>query len=221
MKKLFPGIMLFMATLLQAQFERNVGDFYSLKVFDRINVELISSDENKVEIPESNVSDVEIVNKNGDLKIRMITSKTMSGNDVEVKVYFKNLNKIQASQGSVVRSSQVLNASDLNLTSNEGSKINLQIAVNNLDARENSGGEINLTGNAENANIVLTSGAKFYGKDLESRNVSVSVNAGGNAEVAATNSVTVTTRAGGTVDVYGNPEHKNVKRVAGGKVNFF
>ena len=51
-----------------AQETRNVGDFNSLKVYDRIPVELVKSSKSKVEITKGNNTDVEVVNKNGELK---------------------------------------------------------------------------------------------------------------------------------------------------------
>jgi hypothetical protein len=60
----------------------------SVKVYDRINVTLVKSSENKVQI-KGDDSDVEIVNKNGELKIRMIPTKIMQGDKSEVTVFMK------------------------------------------------------------------------------------------------------------------------------------
>ena len=84
-----------------AQLSRDVGEFSSLKVYDKITVVIIPSNENKVESSSDDAS-VETVNKNGELKIRMSPAKILQGNQVSVKVYYRNLNDIQASQGSSV-----------------------------------------------------------------------------------------------------------------------
>jgi hypothetical protein len=111
--------------LIFAQTVKNMGDFSSLKVYDKISVTLIPSDESRIQIDQSE-SEVEIVNKNGELKIRMIPQKILQGSSTTVKVFYENLNDIQASQGSSISSAQIVESNSLNLTSNEGSKINLK-----------------------------------------------------------------------------------------------
>lgn len=203
-----------------AQSTRNVGDFSLLKVYDRINVELIPSDKNEVEILGRSESDVETLNKNGELKIRMTTTKILQGDATKVKVYYQKLTDVQGSQGAVITSGEPLKSSLLSLTSNEGSKITLKVDTDKLNIKGNSGGEITVSGRADSQDIVISSGAQFFGKNVESGNASVSVNAGGVAEVFANDTVETTTRAGGRIDVYGDPQNRNSKKVAGGKVVF-
>lgn len=202
-----------------AQFTRNVGEFSSLKVYNKISVTLIQSNENKVET-EGNNPDVETVNKNGELKIKMSPAKILQGNQVSVKVYYEKLNDIQASQGSSVSSSEDVESNMLSLTSNEGSKIILNVDARKLNIKTNSGGEIKVSGTADNQDVVVNSGGKYYGKSIESQNATVTANAGGFAELNVSESVNATTRAGGIIDIYGDPNDRKVKNVIGGKINF-
>ena len=219
MNKLFGGFLFIFSQFFFAQSARNVGDFSSLKVYDKISVVLIHSTENKVETDREN-ADLETVNKNGELKIRMAPAKILQGNQVSVKVFYKNLNDIQASQGSVISAEGEVESKMLSLTSNEGSSINIAVNSKTLNAKLNSGGEITVTGNAGHQEILVNSGAKFLGKNIESESASVTTNAGGFAEVNVTDSVNATTRAGGVIDIYGDPNDRKVKNVIGGKINF-
>ena len=64
MKNLLSGILfLFGVACSFAQNDRNVGDFTSLKVYDRISVELIESKKNKVEIIGDGSSKIQVINK--------------------------------------------------------------------------------------------------------------------------------------------------------------
>lgn len=219
MKKL-AGIFLIAAVqMVFSQSTRNVGDFSSLKVYDKIKVELIPSDDSKVEIsgPES---DVETVNKNGELKIRMTPTKVLQGNQVTAKVYYQSLNDIQASQGSAVNSSENVESNMLSLTANEGSAISLSVDASKLNIKINSGGAIKVSGNADSQDIIVNSGGKYNAQSVESSNVTVTTNAGGFAEIYVTDSVQATTRAGGIIDIYGDPNDRKVKNVIGGKINF-
>ena len=219
MNKLFGGFLFIFSQFFFAQSARNVGDFFSLKVYDKISVVLIHSTENKVETDREN-ADLETVNKNGELKIRMAPAKILQGNQVSVKVFYKNLNDIQASQGSVISAEGEVESNMLSLTSNEGSSINIAVNSKTLSAKLNSGGEITVTGNAGHQEILVNSGAKFLGKNIESESASVTTNAGGFAEVNVTDLVNATTRAGGVIDIYGDPNDRKVKNVIGGKINF-
>ena len=219
MKKIAVALMMVGFQLSFAQFTRNVGEFSSLKVYDKITVIIIPSNENKVESSTKD-GDVETVNKNGELKIRMAPPALLQGNQVSVKVYYKNLNDIQASQGSSVSSNELWKANMLTLTANEGSKINLGIETGKLNVKTNSGGKISVTGKADHQDIIVNSGGKFDGKTLESESATVTSNAGGVAEVFATESVDTKTRAGGVIDVYGDPNDRKYKNVIGGKINF-
>ena len=68
MNKLAFGIAILLSQITFGQVTKNTGSFDSVKVFDGINVELIPSSENKIEIVGEKANDVEIVNKNGELK---------------------------------------------------------------------------------------------------------------------------------------------------------
>ena len=219
MKKIVFGFLVVLSQVAYSQTSKNFGDFSSVKAYDRINVTLVKSSENKVEISGDN-SDVEIVNRNGELKIRMIPTKIMQGDKVSVTVFYENLNEIQASQGSKITSDGTIDSKMLSITSNEGSTLNLQVDVNLLNSKANSGGIINVSGTAEIQDILVNSGAQFYGRDLDSETVTITANAGGFAEVNASKILNATTRAGGNIDVYGSPKDRNTKNVLGGKITF-
>ena len=71
--------------------QKNVGDFTKVTAFDKIDVNLVASSENKVVLTGANSQEVEIVNKNGELKIRMPLSKMLKGDDISVTLYYKNI----------------------------------------------------------------------------------------------------------------------------------
>ena len=84
---------LYTSTLLLAQESviKNIGDFSILKVYDLINVELIKSDKNLAEIKGDNKDNIEIVNKNGVLKIRLKIEKSFDGKTTNVKLFYNSI----------------------------------------------------------------------------------------------------------------------------------
>ena len=219
MKKIIFGFLIVFAQLAYSQITKNFGDFSSVKAYVRIYVTLVKSSENKVEI-KGDDSDVEIVNKNGELKIRMIPTKIMQGDKVYVTVYYERLNEIQASQGAKITSENAVESKILNITSNEGSVLKLNVDATLVRVKTNSGGMIDVSGNTETQEVLVNSGASFNGRDLKSEITSVTANAGGNAEVYASKTINATTRAGGNIEVYGSPKDRNTKNVIGGKIKF-
>ena len=216
MKKIIFGFFVVLSQVAYSQISKNFGDFNSVKAYDRINVTLVKSSENRVEIKGD---DVEIVNKNGELKIRMIPTKIMQGDKVFVTVYYEDIDEIQASQGSKI-SSEDLESKKLSITSNEGSVLNLYVDTHLLNVKANSGGIINISGTAETQDVLVNSGASYNGEDLKSEVTSVTANAGGTAVIYASKTINATTRAGGNINVYGSPKNRNTKNVIGGRIDF-
>ncbi|WP_027383842.1 head GIN domain-containing protein [Epilithonimonas caeni] len=199
---------------------KEVGAFTSLKVFDKIPVELVSSSSYKAELSGSKSDDIEFVNSGNELKLRMKTLKLLQGDEVKVVLYYKDINNIQASQGAVINSSDALKASKLQVTSNEGSQIDLNVDASVVEGKVNTGGSLKLSGEADSQSVVVNTGGQYDGQNLKTNITSITTNAGGQASVYASESVTATTRAGGVIDVYGDPKTRNDKKVVGGKINY-
>ena len=89
MKKIVVVVALFLTSYLQAQVTKNLGDFDSVKVFDKLTVKLVPSNENKVSITGTRAEEVEVINKNGEVKLRMPFPKLLAGNDIKIQLYFK------------------------------------------------------------------------------------------------------------------------------------
>ncbi|WP_312324647.1 head GIN domain-containing protein [Soonwooa sp.] len=219
-KQILTTMMIAAGTTLAFAQMKNVGSFTKLKVFDQINVELIPGDEYKADISGKNASNVEFVNSGNELKVRMVTSKVMQGDATKIILYYKNLGSIQASQGSIISSTSPITSSNLSLISNEGSVIDVLANSAAITSKVNTGGLIKIAGETTTQDVVVNAGGKYEGAELKSENTSVTVNAGGEANVFASQDVTTTTRAGGIINVYGNPENRNEKKFIGGKVNY-
>ncbi|MGM5630716.1 DUF2807 domain-containing protein [Apibacter raozihei] len=221
MKRLVVIVLFFLGFLgmtAQEKKELDMGDFSIVKVFDRISADIIASDENKVVITGLKREDVDVVNKNGELKVRMKTTKLLAGDDVKVKIYYQGeISSAQASEGAVVKVVDKISSSSVFLNAKEGAMVSAEVETSKLEARVNSGGIINVSGHADEQDVVITSGGKYNGKDLDSENASVAINAGGNAMITATEKVNAKTRAGGVIDIYGKPEVSQ-QTLAGGKI---
>ena len=218
MKKLVIIAFVFLSQITNAQVTRNLGDFDEVKVFDKINVKLIESSENKIVVTGARADEVETVNKNGELKIRMPFPQLLSGEDIMVKLYFKNLESIAVSEGSYVSSEEDFKQTSLDLNAKSGGEIKLEIDVDKVSVKANAGGIITLSGKAKNQDVVITSGGILNAKDLETSQTTISVAAGGKSEIHATTLVDAKVRAGGSIFIYGKPKQINKEVFIGGTI---
>ncbi|RYJ43938.1 head GIN domain-containing protein [Flavobacterium beibuense] len=218
MKKFIVALLLVSGSIF-AQETRNLGDFSTVKVFDQIHVLMVQSDENKILISGHDSKDVEVVNKNGEVKIRMKFSKLLQGDDISVTLYYKNVDQIEASEGAYVSSQDTFKSIAFELNVKEGAEVKLNLDVQKLKSKIKSGGIVTITGTADNHDVSINSGGILNSKNFTTKQTSVKITAGGEADVYATDFVDAETTAGGDIDVYGNPKQINQKNTAGGDIN--
>jgi len=218
MKKIIYSI-LFLSSIAFAQIEKSVGDFTKVTSFDKIDVELVLGTENKVILKGTNSEEVELINNNGELKIRMPLTKILSGDAISATVYYKKLIALEANEGSRISCETEIKAIGFDIITKEGAEIVLNtLSVDKLKVRCNAGSIVTVKGTVKNQDILANSGAKYNGQDCITQQTTVTVNAGGIANVNASDLVDAKTRAGGTITIYGNPKQINQKSVAGGKI---
>lgn len=205
-------------TFAQRIVDKEMGNFNEVKVFDLIEVNLIKSDENRVLIKGDNVDDINLVNKNGVLKIRMELDKTFHGEDTFVEVYYTSLDVIDGNEGARITSNETIEQNTIELKTQEGAQIKVGLAVDFVRVRAVTGGIVDASGIAKSQEIVLNTGGVFEGRALRTETAKVKITAAGEAEVYASERVDINIKAGGDVEVYGNPKQVNKNTFAGGRV---
>lgn len=217
MKKIVFGF-LAMSSITFGQVEKNVGDFNKVTSFDRIDVLLISGNENKVVIDGKEADEVELINKNGELKIRMPLLKMLDGDHISVTVYYKKLTAVQANEGSRISCNNKIKSVTFDVIAKEGSEVKLILDVEKLNVRTANGSKVSLEGNADIQDVLVNSGGIYEAEKLETKVTFVACNAGGEADVFAKEIVDAKVIAGGNITVYGKPKQINQKVVAGGTI---
>jgi len=217
MKKLVFSLIL-ISTIAFGQVEKTVGDFTKVTAFDRMDVLLIASKENKIVINGKEANEVELVNKNGELKIRMPLFKMLDGDDISVAVYYKNITAVEANEGSRIVSTDKIKGIAFDIIAKEGAEVKLNLEVSKLNARVANGSKITLQGNAENQEVLVNSGGIYEAATFKTTQTTITGNAGGEADVYATDLVDAKLRAGGDIVIYGKPKQINQKVIAGGSI---
>jgi len=218
MKKLFLVAIAIVSQANFAQVTKKLGDFNAVKVFDKLTVKLIASTENKVVISGTREKEVEVVNNNGELKLRMPFPKLLSGDAISIKLYYKNIDEISANEGSSVSSDAVFKQTIFDLSAKEGAKINLKVDAQKVNVKAVTGSIIELSGEALNQDVVIMSGGVLKSRNLHTSQTTINLSAGGNAEINASTLVDAKVKAGGTVSIYGKPKQINQQTILGGKI---
>ena len=220
MKNVLVALIFMMTATVVAQdpITKDIGEFSTVKVYDLINVEMVKSKKNKIEITGRNAKDVVIVNKNGTLKIRMKTEEYYDGNRTNVKLYYTAVDVIDANEGAEITSKDTIKQFEIEIKAQEGSRITLDIKTTESNIRAVTGGIVEVTGKSRNQDIAINTGGVFKGKDLKTEITSVAIRAGGEADVNASELLDIKIRAGGDVYIYGNPNKINESRALGGRI---
>ena len=221
MKHIIYILLLFTIPVIsQVKIDRDLGDFSKVAVYDGINLELVKSDENKVEITGKNTSFVVVKNKNGDLKIRLNLERRFSGDRTKVTLYYKSLYNIISHEGSNIFSKDTIKQADLNLKANTGSTVNIIVALNTLNTTSATGSTVNLSGNVEYHDCSTSTGAEINAEKLTTTETYATSTTGGLIEVSATKELEANSKLGGVINVHKKTD-KIVESISlGGVVNY-
>ena len=218
MKNIIIIAIVFVSQLAHSQVKKNVGEFDKVSVFDQISVTLVPSDEERIEISGIRSDEVEVVNKNGELKIRMTFNKLLNGEEISAILYFKTLSRIDASEGSFIGCDKTIMQGSIDVTAKEGGEVKLSLDVQKADVKSVTGGIITLSGKSVNQHATIGTGGMLKAKALETLQTTVSISAGGVARVSASVLVDAKVTAGGTITIYGKPKRIEQKVTLGGTV---
>lgn len=223
MKKLVLFVFLFIG--LQTSYAQNekitkdLQKFTEIKGFDGISINLIRSDVNKAIITGVNTDKVAIVNTNGILRIRMEITRLFSGYKTFVDIYHTEaLLVVDVNEDARITSKDVIKQNVLELKAQEGGEISVSAQVEQLLIKTVSGGIVTAKGSSDNQDVIINTGGIYKGKEFKTKFTTVNVNAGSTADIYATDYVRAAVKAGGTVNVYGNPSKMEEKTVFGGKI---
>lgn len=204
--------------MLSQQKEIPLTKFETLKVFDRISIQLVASDENKLVLEGFNVNDVEVVQKNNEVKIRMRFGKILQGEDIVGVLFYQKISEIEVNEGASLSSNEVLKTSSLKISNKEGSDVLLTVETDQLTARVGSGATLTLKGTAKFHDVLVNTGAVLEANELKTLETNITCNAGGEATIFVQDKVNAKTRLGGSIVVEGNPETVTQNTSMGGSI---
>lgn len=205
-KIIFVALLLGQVLMAQNAITSNLGDFNEIKVYRGITVNLVKSGEQKIVIEGEKSSDVVVKNINGVLKITMSIIQTFTEKDVNVTVYYKNLDILDANEGSILTSKETITQDRLTVKSQEGGQIDITVKVKNIDVKCISGGVVKLKGSSESQNVIANSGGIFSGDNLLTERANISASTGAHCTVNVSKYIDADAKIGAVITVLGKPE---------------
>ncbi|PQJ76783.1 head GIN domain-containing protein [Polaribacter glomeratus] len=207
--------------LAQSTVTNNLGDFTILKVYNGIEVELIKSKEQKLEITGEKAEMVKIKNVDNTLKLSLPFSLKPANNaangQVLIKLYYNSaIAIIDANEGATITGKEITQ-DKLEVNVQERAFINLVVNTKSLNVRASSGGIIKLTGITKNQDVVVDLYGVYNGFALKAKvNSTVIAGTGAKAEILAGETLNAKVSFGGSIFYKGEPEVIKDKKVIGG-----
>ena len=196
---------------------KKIEDFYKIKVYNGIRLELLQSNESKLEISGDKSDKIKIKNTEGILRVSLRFPELLAGDKVNVKLFYnKDIQTIDGNEGSKIIGKGI-NQTHLEVKAQEGASIKLDIKTKHLKVKSVTGGVIDLTGTSKNQDIELDLYGVYHGYNLFTSNSStVKAGTGSKAEVYAGETLFAKVSFGGSILYKGKPEVIKNKKMAGG-----
>ncbi len=142
-----------------------------------------------------------------DDEIRVFADADRFYKTASFKVYIKaNFSQISLN-GSFPVTVNATGIDALDVTFNGAVSCDLShLSATSLAVTQNGTGLVELSGTAQNANILLAGAGAMEGRNLISRDATVEINGVGNLALSVTDLLTVSVSGVGSIDYYGSPE---------------
>lgn len=209
------------STSAQITQSRNAKGFTSIDVSEGIKVMLTMSNKESVEVtaPESYIDKV-ITEVNGStLKIYIKGNNTGNkGRNVEVKVSAKNINSIESSSGSSIKTNNNIETNELRISVSSGANVYINCDCTKILASASSGSGASLKGSTTYLSADASSGAHIKALELTADKVKADVSSGAHVKVNANKEINASASSGGSVKYTGSPSMVDINKSSGGSV---
>jgi hypothetical protein len=197
----------FTLCLAQERVENIAESFTKVKVSSGIIATIhVNSEVNKVVVDGLDKNEVDIRFRKDELRISLPLNHLFSNSDTKVDIYVKTLEILEATSSAELNVEGKIKQKEIFFKVVEMAKINASIEVDKLNLHLLTGGIITLNGSAHQQDIVIKTGAEYYGEFLKTNITNVEVSYKGIAEVFAHESCVASVIAGGEVSVFGEPD---------------
>jgi hypothetical protein len=183
------------------------GSFDEIKVSRGLDVYLTQGSTENITIEaDENLHDIIMTKiENNILKIYANQNIPYSKSQ-KVLVTFQDISKITASSGSDVFSTNIITADALELNTESGSDMHLEVEANSIDCQTTSGSDLRLSGTTETLYAMASSGGNIKAAKLKAIETTAKASSGADITVNTAKALTAKASSGGDIKYYGDPE---------------
>lgn len=197
------------------------GPFEGIKVFSKIELNLIPSESNKAIITGENKDAVILSMKNNTLRIKLESENILNPGKTKIDLYFtRTLKRIEALQGARISSPQILRQTTTSLVAKNNSQINLSLQTDHIDLYASLGARIVLEGTTSTLFLKGTTGSSCELEEMILPQAKIHLIGGGYAYVSPESRIDALVLGGSVLRIYSNPEIKTTQKSLGGKIYY-
>jgi hypothetical protein len=218
---------------------RTLSDFTSVSSSQSIRVTLKKGNEPMVEVSTTGeLADVITEVKGGNLKIEMESNKTFRDIEVEVIVYFQELESLKASSSSRMMSEDLIEANNLDVKGSSSARMDLNVKASNIEISGSSSARIalsaeavnveaqvssscrfTLSGNADNFEAQVSSSGRIDASEFSCDNADLAASSSGRIELNVQEKLVAKASSSGRITYGGKPSIVDANTGSGGKVS--
>ncbi len=194
-------------------------DFKSIEVSTGIKVIVEQSDSKSITVEADENIQKHIITKieNGVLIIESDEIYNLAPTAI-VNVKMPVINGLSSSSGSEILSSKTLKTEKIDVKSNSGSKININVEADDITLESASGSNIEVSGKALKLETSSSSGSEIKADKLMANEVISQSNSGSNTSVYPIVKLDAKASSGSSIHYYKNPKTISKKESSGGSV---
>ena len=203
--------------------ERTVnGTYNEIEVSRGLDVYLTQSDSESISVQaDENLHDIIKTEIVGNV-LKIYTKENINFSQVQkVMVSFKDVSKISAASGSDVYSTNKFHTETIQLVTESGSDMQLDINAKSIDCSSSSGSDLKLSGITTNLKAEASSGSDINASDLIAENSHVKATSGADIIVNTSNELVASANSGGDITYKGNPGKVEKKDGPSGSINAY
>lgn len=216
--------LLFVTTLAFAQRKetRDVGDFdeITMKISGTVYITQGNKNEVILEGRESDLEDVDVFVRGGDLNITKKNKRWWSfgGSSIDIYVTVTDLKGVQVSGSGDIVSQNTIKTDDFKSVVTGSGDIELDLDARYIDNRISGSGNIELSGSAESGRLSISGSGKFLSEDMQVDDFEVRISGSGRCSITVNGELDVRISGSGSVYYGGKPTGVNSNVSGSGKV---
>jgi hypothetical protein len=142
-------------------------------------------------------------------KLIKSTKKRWLNRTAQVLITYKNLNILEATDGSAVKTENAIKTGILNITVSSGAIVSATIESPQLQLKTSSGASAVLKGTAASLKLESSSGSRVHALELIAENAIVTASSGADVKVNVSKGLESTASSGGNIRYKGSPVVEN------------